>query len=74
MFLLKIQNDKAKCLHSCLKDDSWLWHLRFGHLNFGGLNLLSRTKMVNGLPVINHPNQLCDGCLFGKHARKGFLK
>eukprot|EP00253_Pinus_taeda_P035440 PITA_35440 len=24
------------------KDENWLWHLRFGHLNFGGLNLLSR--------------------------------
>eukprot|EP00253_Pinus_taeda_P012253 PITA_12253 len=24
------------------KDESWLWHLRFGHFNFGGLNLLSR--------------------------------
>ena len=24
------------------KDENWLWHLRFGHLNFGGLNLFSR--------------------------------
>jgi len=24
------------------KDENWLWHLRFGHLNFGGLNLLNR--------------------------------
>ena len=24
------------------KDKNWLWHLRFEHLNFGGLNLLSR--------------------------------
>eukprot|EP00253_Pinus_taeda_P036239 PITA_36239 len=24
------------------KDENWLWYLRFGHLNFGGLNLLSR--------------------------------
>eukprot|EP00253_Pinus_taeda_P029728 PITA_29728 len=28
------------------KDENWLWHLRFGHLNFGGLNLLSRKEMV----------------------------
>eukprot|EP00253_Pinus_taeda_P035659 PITA_35659 len=27
------------------KDENWLWHLRFGHLNFGGLNLLSRKGM-----------------------------
>ena len=24
------------------KDEKWLWHLRSGHLNFGGLNLLHR--------------------------------
>eukprot|EP00253_Pinus_taeda_P020411 PITA_20411 len=24
------------------KDENWLWHLRFGHFNFGGLNLLNR--------------------------------
>ncbi|KAB2617579.1 hypothetical protein D8674_013448 [Pyrus ussuriensis x Pyrus communis] len=24
---------------------SWLWHLRFGHLNFGGLELLSKKEM-----------------------------
>jgi len=34
------------------KDENWLWHLRFGHLNFGGLNLLSRKRMVRGLPLI----------------------
>eukprot|EP00253_Pinus_taeda_P019893 PITA_19893 len=26
-------------------DENWLWHLRFGHLNFGGLNLLNRKGM-----------------------------
>ncbi|KAK3032224.1 hypothetical protein RJ639_036154 [Escallonia herrerae] len=37
----------VKCMKSIIKDDSWLWHLRFGHLGFIGLKLLSRTKMVN---------------------------
>jgi hypothetical protein len=27
MFLLNIQTDVAKCLKTCLKDSSWLWHL-----------------------------------------------
>ena len=31
-----------EAFQSVLKDENWLWHLRFGHLNFGGLNLLSR--------------------------------
>ncbi|KAK2982524.1 hypothetical protein RJ640_027178 [Escallonia rubra] len=74
MFLLNIQNDVAKCLKSCVRDSSWLWHLRLGHLHFGGLNLLSRKEMVKGLPHISHPNQLCEGCIFGKQFRKSFPK
>ena len=38
MFLLSIQNDIVKCLKSCANDFSWIWHLRFGYINFGELN------------------------------------
>jgi len=44
MFVLNIQNDVAKCLKMCYKDASWLWHLQFGHLNFGALELLSKKE------------------------------
>jgi hypothetical protein len=43
---LKNKNEIAavtqEAFQSVPKDENWLWHLRFGHLNFGGLNLLSR--------------------------------
>ncbi|KAH9745480.1 hypothetical protein KPL70_004087 [Citrus sinensis] len=74
MFPLNIQNDVAKCLKACHKDQSWTWHLRYGHLNFGGLELISKKSMVKGLPYINHPDQLCEGCLLGKQFRKSFPK
>ena len=74
MFVLNIQNDMARCLKMCYKDESWLWHLRFGHLNFGGLELLSKKEMVRGLPCINHPNQVCEGCLLGKQFKMSFPK
>lgn len=74
MFLLNIQSNNVKCLKACFQDLSWLWHLRFGHINFGGLKLLSIQKMVKGLPSINHPNQHCEGCLLGKHFKKKFSK
>eukprot|EP00253_Pinus_taeda_P029582 PITA_29582 len=48
------------------KDENWLWHLRFRHLNFGGLNLLSRKGMVRGLPLIEKSDNLCEGCILGK--------
>ncbi|TXG54005.1 hypothetical protein EZV62_019261 [Acer yangbiense] len=60
MFMLNIQTDVAKHLKSCLKDSSWAWHLRLGHLNFGGLRLMAKKNMVNGLPYIKHPNQFCE--------------
>ncbi|KAL5811065.1 hypothetical protein ACOSQ4_027633 [Xanthoceras sorbifolium] len=45
LFSLNIQSDVAKCLKACYKDASWLWHLQFGHLNFGSLELLSKKEM-----------------------------
>ncbi|KAL2251279.1 UNVERIFIED_CONTAM: Retrovirus-related Pol polyprotein from transposon TNT 1-94 [Sesamum indicum] len=74
IFFLNIQSGVPMCLKSCYKDLSWLWHMRFGHLNFDGLKLMSKGKMVKGMPSIDHPNQLCEGCCFGKQARKSFPK
>ncbi|GKB87228.1 retrovirus-related pol polyprotein from transposon TNT 1-94 [Tanacetum coccineum] len=56
------------------EDHSWLWHMRYRHLNFGDLKLISSKEMVKGFDQIDHPNQVCEGCLLGKHARSLFLK
>ncbi|GJY95415.1 retrovirus-related pol polyprotein from transposon TNT 1-94 [Tanacetum coccineum] len=69
-----VDSAATKCLKSCLEDHSWLWHIRYGHLNFGDLKLLSFKGMVKGLDQIDHPNQVCEGCLLGKHARSSFPK
>eukprot|EP00253_Pinus_taeda_P014808 PITA_14808 len=55
-----------------VKDENWLWHLRFGHLNFGGLNLLHKKGMVRGLPLIEKPDSLCEGCILGKQHKESF--
>ena len=54
------------------KDDNWLWHLRFGHLKFGGLNLLNRKGMVRGFPLIEKMESLCEGYILGKQHRESF--
>eukprot|EP00253_Pinus_taeda_P012719 PITA_12719 len=46
-----------------VKDGNWLWHLRFGHKNFGGLNLLHRKRMVKGLSLIEKSDSLCEHCI-----------
>ena len=74
IFMLNIQNDVVKCLKTCYKDTAWLWHLRFGNLNFRGLQLLSKKEIVRGLPSISHLDQVCEGCLLGKQFKKNFPK
>ncbi|KAL4377055.1 hypothetical protein GQ457_02G041490 [Hibiscus cannabinus] len=72
LFTIDIESGEVKCMKTAIKDDSWLWHLRYGHLGFSGLKLLSKEKMVNGLPEINPPNQLCEACIKGKQHRQSF--
>ncbi|KAL8094563.1 hypothetical protein AgCh_036190 [Apium graveolens] len=72
LFTLDMQTNVQKCLKSVIKNDSWLWHLRYGHLGFSGLKLLSKTKMVDGLPEINKPENLCEACVKGKQHRQSF--
>jgi hypothetical protein len=54
------------------QDESWLWHFRFGHLNFGGLKLLHTKDMVKGLPLVDKLERICEGCIFGKQHRESF--
>jgi hypothetical protein len=56
-----------------VQDESWIWNFRFGHLNFGGLKLLHTKDMVKGFPLIEIPERICEGCIFGKQHRESFL-
>lgn len=53
-----------------VRDENWLWHLNFGHINFGGLNLLHRKCMVKILPLIEKSDNLYEGCILGKKHRE----
>jgi hypothetical protein len=53
-------------------EGAWLWHARYGHLNFWALKLLAREELVGGMPKIEHIEQLCTGCLVGKQRRAQF--
>nr|GEX92744.1 Gag-Pol polyprotein [Tanacetum cinerariifolium] len=39
-------------LFKALKNESWLWHRRLSHLNFGTINHLARQGLVRGLPKL----------------------
>ena len=82
MFPLKMREDLKKGVEMAAvtqetfqreaKDENWLWHLRFGHLNFWGLNFLHRKIMVKGLPLIEKLDSLCEGCILGKQHKEIF--
>jgi hypothetical protein len=53
-------------------DETWLWHLRYGHLPFRSLSLLQKQSMVKGLPILNEQTNPCESCILGKHQRDNF--
>ncbi|GKF03904.1 retrovirus-related pol polyprotein from transposon TNT 1-94, partial [Tanacetum coccineum] len=54
-----------------LKDQSWLWHQRLSHLNFGDINHLSKIGLVRGLPKLKfEKDHLCSACAMGKSKKQ----
>jgi len=54
------------------KDEDWLWHSRYGHLNFKSLHQLGSKCMVSGIPIIAVPRKICEVCVAGKQTRNSF--
>ena len=74
LYLLKL-NIVDQCL--IMSEDNaeeWLWHSRFGHLNFHTLQEMSRKNSVEGLPSFVIPRKICRSCVAGKHHRTSFPK
>nr|CAH66624.1 OSIGBa0115A19.5 [Oryza sativa] len=72
LYILKLHIANPVCMAASGGDTARRWHARFGHLNFQSLRRLAQGNMVRGLPIIDHTDQLCDGCLAGKQRRLPF--
>ena len=66
LYLLKVQLATPVCLVAKGDDRAWLWHGRYGHLNFRALRELGQKGMVEGLPLLDRVEEFCDGCALGK--------
>ncbi|GJX61663.1 putative ribonuclease H-like domain-containing protein [Tanacetum coccineum] len=54
-------------------DESMLWHIRLGHINFKNINKLVKDNLVRGLPTKRFENdQTCVACLKGKQHRASY--
>ena len=71
--MLQLTAGRPVCLLSRGADEAWLWHGRYGHLNFRALRDLGRLGMADGVSIIDRVDQVCDGCALGKQHRVPFL-
>lgn len=74
LYKLHIRPTTPVVLMLNITDTTWLWHARYGHLNFRALRELGRRGMANGIPVVDHVEQVCEGCTLGKQHRSAFPK
>ena len=72
LYVMKIKLSSPVCLLSKMDEEAWLWHARYGHLNFRALQTLGAKAMVEGIPLIRRAEQVCDGCALGKQHRASF--
>jgi hypothetical protein len=70
--MLKLDVVPPVCLHMNMANEAWRWHARYGHINFGALCDLGRKQMVQGMPMVDRVEQVCDGCTLGKQHRTPF--
>ncbi|GJV53598.1 putative ribonuclease H-like domain-containing protein [Tanacetum coccineum] len=72
MYSVDMKNSVPKESLTCLVakatiDESMLWHMRLGHVNFKTINKLVKENLVRGLPIKRFENdQTCVACLKGK--------
>nr|GFB21524.1 ribonuclease H-like domain-containing protein [Tanacetum cinerariifolium] len=67
------QKDLTCLLAKATNDESILWHMRLGHINFKNINKLVKDNLVRGLPSKCFENdQACVVCLKGKQHKVSF--
>ncbi|KAL8139088.1 hypothetical protein V2J09_005089 [Rumex salicifolius] len=55
-----------KCYSAEVSNKAELWHSRYGHLSFKGLQTLQEKAMVDGLPEFGAIKSTCEACIWRK--------
>jgi hypothetical protein len=69
LYKIHLTTVEPVCLMANTSDSSWLWHGRLGHINFQSIRMLVEKEMARGVPLIDHPDQVCHSCLAAKQTR-----
>ncbi|KAJ0599629.1 putative RNA-directed DNA polymerase [Helianthus annuus] len=74
MFPLHPESDLQFAMNMAIYNTSHLWHKRYGHVNIDTLIDMGNKELVVGLPKMKKDDNVCEGCISGKQARKPFQK
>jgi hypothetical protein len=69
LYVLELNIARPVCFAMQGTSAAWRSRARYGHLNFHGLRRLAGGESVDGLPLIDHVDHVCDNCLAGKQRR-----
>ena len=72
MYKIQLAVATPVCFLANVSDQAWLWHGRLGHVNFHSVKLLPEKGLVEGVPAIEHPYQICRNCLVAKQTRTSY--
>ncbi|KAI3779099.1 hypothetical protein L2E82_08597 [Cichorium intybus] len=72
LYKIELEEVNSMCLTARIRDPTWLWHMRMGHINFNSIKYMEEKKLVEGMPKLNIHQQPCEGCLVGKQTRSPF--
>ena len=53
LYVLDATIARPVCLAARSDEDAWIWHARFGHINFAALRMMAREGLVRGLPLLS---------------------
>ena len=63
----------ASATQDAVASKSYLWHLRLGHIGYGGLEAIVKKNLAEGLDIGSVKKwELCGGCALGKQTRVQF--
>ena len=68
--LFRVEHPKPKKQKILDNDDTYLWHLRLGHISLDRINRLVKDGPLKKLKVGNLP--VCESCLEGKMTKRSF--
>jgi hypothetical protein len=74
MYMITASVLNPMCLATSKQESTTLWHERYAHMSFKGLNTLYKKQMVKGLTELQQIEEKCVSCLAGKQHRDSIPK